>query len=86
MDIEATKQEYDKLAAWRAQWLRLANDRDRCRRRWPLLRHQEYMEERAQKANRAIGVLLRALWAWQNQQKAAKPACPRCGHILVDNA
>jgi len=91
MDTEATKREYDRLSGWRMRWLRLANDRERCRRRWPLQRHSEYMQERSQKANIAIGNLLRSLWAWQDSQKAAnakpKPAeaCPRCGHLLADN-
>lgn len=91
MDIEATKREYDRLSGWRDRWLRLANNRERCRRRWPLQRHAEYMVERSVKANIRIRDLLRNLWAWQDSQKAAKdqpkPAttCPHCGHLLADN-
>lgn len=89
MDIEALKREYDRLYGWRDRWLRLANDRERCRRHWPLQRHNEYMQERSQKANIAIGNLLRKLRALQDEQKSAhtqpRPAmtCSHCGHVIV---
>lgn len=59
VDINAAKAEYERLCGWRERWTNLANDRQRAKKRGGLQSQQDYIEERARRANNAIAALLR---------------------------
>ncbi len=51
-------QRYDKDAKWRSAWNDLAHDFERGRKKSRTCTQQEYIEHRANLANRRIGVLM----------------------------
>ncbi len=70
MNMQAAKEEYERLCGWRERWLKLANNTERMRNMGGLQSQMEYVCYRSWLANLKIGTLLREYWAEQDKKIA----------------
>ena len=74
MNMQAAKEEYERLCGWRERWLKLANNTERMRNMGGLQSQMEYVCYRSQRANLKIGTLLREYRAEQGKKIALETA------------